>query len=103
MNDSCDPGAVPPPVPDPRVQLARDTYVRALVAADLANDLARRLTIVEVAQAARAAPASPPRPSTARRSSGWTAAPCARRPLAPTSYMASGFAVRIGGWTPARN
>ena len=25
MNDSCDPGAVPPPVPDPRVQLARDT------------------------------------------------------------------------------
>ena len=25
MNDSCDPGAVPPPVPDPRVQLARAT------------------------------------------------------------------------------
>jgi DNA-binding CsgD family transcriptional regulator len=41
------------------VNLARNTYVMALVQADLANDLARGATIDEVAQAARAAPASP--------------------------------------------
>ena len=29
--------------------------------------------------------------------------PVRRSRAAPTSYMASGFAVRIGGWTPARN
>jgi DNA-binding CsgD family transcriptional regulator len=41
------------------VRFARDTYLRALVAADVADDLAREATIVEVAHAARAAPAPP--------------------------------------------
>jgi DNA-binding CsgD family transcriptional regulator len=41
------------------VRLARDTYLRAYMAADLAGDLARGATIEEVAQAARAAPAPP--------------------------------------------
>jgi DNA-binding CsgD family transcriptional regulator len=41
------------------VRLARDTYVTALIATDLASDLARGASPVEVAQAARAAPASP--------------------------------------------
>jgi hypothetical protein len=43
------------------VQLARDTYVTALIATDVASDLARGATPAEVAQAARAAP-SPPGP-----------------------------------------
>ena len=44
------------------VRLARDTYLTALVRAELANDLARTATVVEVALAARAAP-PPPVPS----------------------------------------
>jgi DNA-binding CsgD family transcriptional regulator len=41
------------------VRLARDTYVTALVVTQLASDLARGATLVEVAQAARAAPRPP--------------------------------------------
>jgi DNA-binding CsgD family transcriptional regulator/tetratricopeptide (TPR) repeat protein len=41
------------------VKLGRDSYMRALVAADLASDLARGATIAEVAKAAKAAPAPP--------------------------------------------
>jgi DNA-binding CsgD family transcriptional regulator len=41
------------------VRLARSTYVRALLAADIASDLARGATIVDVAKAARNAPGPP--------------------------------------------
>jgi DNA-binding CsgD family transcriptional regulator len=41
------------------IKLARDTYVSALIAADLASDLARGATMVEVAEAARTVPGQP--------------------------------------------
>jgi hypothetical protein len=40
-------------------RLAGDAYARALVSAELASDLARGATLVEVAQSARAAPLPP--------------------------------------------